>query len=1211
MTEGKGMILSARSVEEVLKQATRQQREAADPKASVWVGASAGTGKTKVLTDRVLTLLLSGMMPDRLLCLTFTKAAAAEMSNRLASRLAEWATAQESDLREALQGLLGEEPSRSQMQIARQLFARVLDTPGGMKIQTIHAFCQSLLGRFPLEAGVAPNFQVLDDARAEELLQDAIGRVLSGQSLLSSEEVSACLAALISYTQEESFRDLLKNLLSERARLARLLRITNGLEGLRQRVFEVLDVDPQLSESALLQLFCSEERVPRTRLEACASALEAGGKTDKTRAESLRKWLSAPEERRANLYDSYRSVFLTADGEARAERTMASKGAREAMPDVLEELYDLASALLRFEDQRRAVISGHATLALLTLGEAILGNYEKSKQALSLLDYDDLILKTRDLFAGGAAAWVMFKLDGGLDHILIDEAQDTNPEQWEVIRALCEEFFAGEGRERNIPPEPETGGLLEELPRTVFVVGDAKQSIYSFQRADPDVFEQMQREFQARVESAAELWKRVNLAVSFRSTAAVLSAVDDIFAEEPASEGVLFAEDRLHHQPKRLGEAGQVEVWPLVQSAKDPAEEPWALPLERSKEFSARARLASILAKRIYGWTRDPQRGDDPDCQLHSKGRRIEPGDVLILVRRRNAFVDELIRELKELGVPVAGIDRMQLSQQISVMDLLALGRFLLLPDDDLTLAEVLKSPLIGWDDELLFQLAHGRGKGITLWSRLRDAVHKPPEATDRQQRGEIERAYAFLMELLSLADQVPPFELYARVLGPLKGRERLLARLGPDAGDPLEEFVSLTLQYEQEDTPSLQGFLNWLDTRDVEIKRDLEQGSNAVRIMTVHGSKGLQAPVVIAPDTADMPQERGNLFWLRDEDYLPLWAPNRNLVTRPVAQEKKALGEDRMREYRRLLYVALTRAEDRLVICGWSKAEEAKELSWYGLCYNALADSCESISFSFPEDPASAWEGEGLLRRVEQTLSVEPVSQTVAQDPSGQQQIRLPVWADKPPAAEPVPPKPLVPSQPLEDEPAVRSPLLRGGERAQPVRGARLRAFQRGRLVHRLLQSLPDIDQDRWEQTALRFLSSPLHGLDAEEAMALSRETLQVLRHPDFAEFFGPDSRAEVPLTGLVYQEDGRVDVISGQVDRLLVQPDRVVVLDFKTNRPPPQQAGDVQPVYLRQLALYKRVLMDLYPGRRIECCLVWTDETRIMPIPDDLMTPFLSGTR
>ena len=1205
------MTLSVQSVEEALEQATRQQREAADPKASVWVGASAGTGKTKVLTDRVLTLLLSDIMPDRLLCLTFTKAAAAEMSNRLASKLSEWATAHENDLKEALQRLLGEEPSRLQVHIARQLFARVLDTPGGMRIQTIHAFCQSLLGRFPLEAGVAPNFQVLDDVRAEDLLQNATSKVLSGQSGLSLDEVSDCLATLISYTQEESFRDLLKNLLSERARLARLLRITNGLSGLRQRVFDVLDVDSEISESALLQLFCSKERVQTIRLEACAAALESGGKTDRTRGESLRKWLSAPEEKRCNLYDSYRSVFLTKDGEPRAERTMASKGAREAMSNVLEELYDLASALLRFEDQRKAVISGHATLALLTLGDAILGDYEKSKQALSLLDYDDLILKTRDLFAGGAAAWVMFKLDGGLDHILIDEAQDTNPEQWEVIRALCEEFFAGKGRERNAPHEPEKEELFEELPRTIFVVGDAKQSIFSFRRADPDVFERMQREFQARVEGVGELWKRVNLAVSFRSTAAVLSAVDDIFAEGPASEGVLFSEDRLHHQPKRLGEAGQVEVWPLVQSARDLTEEPWTLPLERSREFSARARLATILARRIYGWTRDPQRTEDSDCQLLSKGRRIEPGDILILVRHRNAFVDELIREMKELGVPVAGIDRMQLSRQISVMDLLSLGRFLLLPDDDLTLAEVLKSPLVGWDDELLFQLAHKRGKEVTLWSRLRDAVHKPLKATDQQQRGEIESAYAFLMELLSLADQVPPFELYARVLGPLKGRERILARLGPDAGDPLEEFVSLTLQYEQEDTPSLQGFLNWFDTRDVEIKRDLEQGSNAVRIMTVHGSKGLQAPVVIVPDTTDIPRKESNLFWLRDEDYLPFWTPNRSLVTRLVAQERKALGEDRMCEYRRLLYVALTRAEDRLVICGWNKADKANDLSWYSLCFSALVGSCETVNFSFPEDPAGAWEGEGLLRTSEQTLTVIPVRKDAVPEQPEQEQGRLPGWAGKSPVAEPVPPRPLVPSLPLESEPAVRSPLLRGGGKTRLVRGGRLRAFQRGRLVHRLLQSLPDIEPDKWEQTARRFLSSPLHGLDEEEAIALSRETLQILKHPDFAEFFGPDSRAEVTLTGLVHQEGGRVDVISGQVDRLLVRPDRVVVLDFKTNRAPPQRTEDVQVAYLRQLALYKRVLMDLYPGRRIECCLVWTDETRVMPIPDDLLAPFLRGTQ
>lgn len=1192
------------STQQITAQATAAQRRASDPGASVWVGASAGTGKTRVLKDRLLRLLLSGARAQGVLCLTFTKAAAAEMMTRLSNSLTAWTTAPDDELRDELRDLLGQEPEAAQMKTARTLFAQVLDSPGGIKVQTIHAFCQSVLARFPLEAKIAPSFRVLEEAEAQQLLRQATGRVLSGTSQLAPEVLLDCLDKITPLAEDTTFQELLQKLLSERGRLSRLpeqpeelkkhvflqlefmLHMTSHREAVEKENFTAAILRPDCCETTLLHQFCSLDEATLDNLNVAIFALGSAyaKKTDEDRARILRDWRAAPSpERRSVLYEHYCQAFLTKEGRPRA-RLVTKDLLRQARS--FEGIYgdftmqkkarglsgilnDLAHDLMQFEERRKSRRIAEATFALLTVGRAILDDYRAAKAKQGGLDYDDLILKTRDLLdKSGAAAWVMYKLDGGLDHILVDEAQDTNPEQWAVIRLLCEEFFAGAGAKDG------------DAARTVFVVGDAKQSIYSFQRADPDVFEQMQQDFQARVAQAGQRWEKVDLSVSFRSTAAVLSAVDDVFTAHP--KGVLFSEDKIHHHPQRVGQAGQVEIWPLVeQDERDKT----ALPLEQGEDLSAPVRLAQILAQRIWHWTRDPAGRDDPDCQLPSQGRRMEPGDILVLVRKRTGdFITALIRELKNRGVPVAGVDRMVLTQQIAVMDLLSLGRFLLMPDDDLSLAEVLKSPLIGWEDDLLFDLAHDRQQ--SLWARLRDWAQKPPQQSDQDSFSE---SYDFLNKLLNRVDQIPPFEFYAWVLGPLGGRRKILARLGPEAADPLEEFLTLALDYERTATPSLQGFLHWLGARDdVEIKRELEQAGGNVRIMTVHGAKGLEAPVILIPDAADTPVSReGSLFWELDK---PLWAKG-NLQTETIRYLKNVRKSKDLDEYRRLLYVALTRAGDRLVICGCQKTKEVSEDSWYHLCYSALEKSSQKVVFDYPEDPAGPWSGEGLLRQ-------EP--QAVAPQGSGRSAVAVtepvtpPPWVTCPPPDDPAPPRPLAPSRPVHGT-VVRSPLLRGQDHG---------VFQRGNLIHRLLQDLPELSPSRWEEAALAFLAPHC---DVPAAQALFQEVRAVLRHPDFAPLFGPNSRAEVPLTGLVHHAGEAVDVVSGRVDRLLVEPARVVVVDFKTNHTSPERPEDTPTPYRRQLALYQKILADIYPDRPVDCCLLWTEGPQMMPIPDALLRPFV----
>ncbi|MEE8622959.1 MAG: double-strand break repair helicase AddA [Alphaproteobacteria bacterium] len=1144
------------------------QRPAANPEASVWVAASAGTGKTKVLVDRVLSLMLHGTRPERLLCLTFTKAAAAEMANRIHERLGRWATFGEDALAKDLAGLTGKSPDAGARGRARGLFAEVLDVPGGMKIQTIHAFCQSLLRRFPVEAAIAPHFQVMDERTAAEMLQGAREEVLVRARRADEDDgpdaaLAAALAEATGHVHADAFAELMAELAGERGRLKRLIARFDGIDGLIAAVRELLGVTEGEDDASIVAAACEDTALDGRSLRAAAAALTQGSTTDRERGAALGRWLAEPESRAGDFGD-YVEIYLTKEGNPR--QALITRQAAAAAPGAEEALRAEAEGLIQVAEKRKAVAVAAATAAALTLGAGLLEAYRNHKAARGLLDYDDLILMTRDLLRRpGTAPWVLFKLDGGLDHILVDEAQDTNPEQWEVIAALAEEFFAGLG--------------ARDAVRTVFAVGDAKQSIYSFQRADPAAFERMRAHFSERVKAAGEKWRNLDLDISFRSTAAVLGAVDAIFSRDEARDGVGPHAHAIEHRTHRLGQAGLVELWPAAEPGPPPAAEPWQPPVTPEPGDSPRARLAALIARTIGKWIEQRE-------MLESKGRPVRPGDIMVLVRRRSGFVEELVRALKQLEVPVAGVDRMVLTDQLPVMDLVALGRFLLLPEDDLTLATVLRGPLIGLDDEQLFELAHGRGEA-SLWQAL-----KRKAGAARAKDSSYRKAHGYLAELLARVDYLRPFELYAEVLNARGGREKLLRRLGPEADDPLDEFLALALAFERVNAPSLQGFLHWVEAGRAEIKRDLEQSErDEVRIMTVHGAKGLQAPIVFLPDTVAAPVMGPRLLWVERRDGelpLPLWPPRRAHEEEVCAAARVNANRLRDQEYRRLFYVALTRAEDRLYICGWRTRNTPPDGCWYNLARAGLEDIAAKVAFDFSGLLANGWKGPGL--RVVHAQGAEAEAAEGVSPRAGRR--ALPRWARCPAPADPTPPRPLAPSRPEAlapgGEPALRSPI-------GPDEGER---FLRGRLIHRLLQSLPDLAPGARDEACRRYLARPVFALSAEDQAEIAAETLKVLEDPGFAPLFGPDSRAEVPVTGAV---NGHV--LSGQIDRLVVGDAEVVIVDYKTNRPPPRTQAEVPEIYMRQMAAYRAAIEQIYPDRSVTCALLWTDGPKLMALQPEVL--------
>ena len=1140
--------------------ANRTQLEASDPEVSAFVAASAGSGKTKLLTDRLLRLMLSdGVRPERIQCLTFTKAAAAEMSLRLQRLLGEWVTLDDAALDRKLNDLALTATPKLRGR-ARALFADVLDLPGGMRIGTIHAFCQSLLRRFPLEARLSPHFQLVDDRDAEDALTEARESMLAGAE---DGNLAATLELLAGLTTVSQFGDRVGDLLQDRERLNTALTHPD-LEAGQRRVLGVTSNN----ETEILSQAVNWQDEPELR-DAAQIVSDWGAKTAKDRAGEMLGWLSLETEDRADNWDAWRKLFLTADGEVRKSGGFVSKAVTDRYPDLADIFGREGRRILEIHERIRALKVAEISAALIRLARPVVDTYGAHKERSGLLDYADLIVRTAGLLLDPGAAWVLYKLDGGLDHLLLDEVQDIAPQQWEIAHSLTDEFFAGLG--------------ARDQRRTVFAVGDRKQSIYGFQGADVATFETSRGRIEKRVHDAGETFRDLTLDVSFRSTRPVLDLVDAVFTDEKARLGVVGDGEVLTHLADRAAHAGAVELWPLAPRQVDAVADP-AAPAEANRTTTDERQM---LADRIADWIQASTNGA---VMLESQGRAMRPGDIMILVRGREArrgggaFIGLLVRALKARNVPVAGQDRMVLTEQPAVADLLALAEALLLPDDDLTFACVLTSPLGGLNDNDLMALA------IDRRGSLADALR-----TRADENPAWRRAWDFFATLLSRVDYAAPYALFAEALGALGGRARLFARLGPEAAEPVAELLNAALTYSAIHPPSLQGFLHWIRRSGAEVKREAEAAGDLVRIMTVHGAKGLQAPVVIVPDTVSMPPDGQTVFWQTDPagfGPVPLWSPNRDLRAAAIDRAREVAARRRAEEHNRLLYVALTRAEDRLIVCGWSARTAPNEACWYSLVQRGMAmlphervpfgEWGEALRLASPQnaDPVTG-------RSAAAGAAVPPMPSWIGQSPD---------WRAAPAPAEPPRPQPLAPSRPdgveLGTVPAAASPLSeRMGE------GDR---FLRGQLIHGLLQHLPELPVAERAAAARRYLDRPGNGLPAGSAASVVAEILRILDHPELAPLFGPGSKAEVPLTGVV---EGHV--VGGLVDRLAVLPDRVLLADFKTNRKPPDSADETPVLYLRQMALYRAVLREIFPDRRIVCALVWTRDARVAILADEILDP------
>jgi ATP-dependent helicase/nuclease subunit A len=1129
------------------------QLAAVAPDRTVWLSASAGTGKTQVLTSRVLRLLLEpGVEPDQILCLTFTKAGAAEMATRIGEKLADWVRMEQTVLATHLQAI-GARFDPATLARARSRFAAVLDCPGGgLRIGTIHAFAQWLLSAFPEEAGLRPGSRAMEDRDRDLLVRDVLVDLLvRAQDSGDSGFIDALAALSLRMGEGDLTRFLL------RCAAAHALWTGPGAwqSPLRPRLNQLVGL-PADADHGLLAACFADARFPVAALGRCCDALRQWGtKTADGMLAPIMDWLAASPDDRATTVAALTKALFTAEGEAKHRKNL-----EKIDPTYTDHAAVVSEALHEAGELLRALALVDLAEPALAIGRRFALAWDEAKTREGFIDFDDQIRAAAALLTERAPAdWIRFKLDRRFDHVLVDEAQDTNARQWDIVLdGITGDFRSGLGKSDD-----------SDMARTLFVVGDYKQAIFGFQGTSPENFEaakqRVARELRGLAQAADDPARNLvdlGLGRSFRSAQPILSFVDAAIAEIGPDRFGLPSPPEPH-----LGHAiaGVVCLWQPVGLAveqdaddlPDPGgEDTWLSKPDRE--------LAGRIARQVRLWL------ENGYGLAKGRARRATPGDIMVLVRKRGALAALIVARLHAEGVPVAGVDRLRLGAPLAVKDLIAALRFCVQSGDDLNLANLLVSPLLGWSQEDL--LAHGyRPAGVRLWDHLR-ATENP--ATHRTM--------TMLRDLLARADFIAPAALLAWILvGPWQGRRALIARLGEEAGDPIDELVNAAMAHAASHVPGLAGFLHWFGGGDGDVKREAGGHSDLVRVMTVHGSKGLQAPIVILADaTADPERGLPPVIALDDDDGRMVPLPPLRKEEKParVREAELAVRKSDREEHWRLLYVAMTRAEEGLYITGALGPRDkgaVPDESWFGALSQVMPDEADRPDFIWSR--RQQWGAPAPVPPADP--AVAPADAIVVPD-----DLRQPI------GPEPRPLRPLAPSA-LGEDAAPAAPT-------RPGPGARA-AARRGTVLHRLLERLPDVAPDARAAAAQRWLARMAGDLDDADRADLARAALAVLDHPDWATVFGPGSLAEVPVAALVGTR-----MVSGTIDRLLITPDAVRIVDFKTDRRPPERIEAIAPAYLRQMAAYVAALQVIHPGRRIEAALLYTTGPRLFALPAALIS-------
>ena len=1126
------------------QKAFHDQRQASDPQASAWVSASAGTGKTKVLTDRVLRLLLDGTKVSTILCLTYTKAAASEMVNRILERMLAWVVNGQEFLEKDLMQLLGVAPAKADIVRARQLFFQVLDDPIGLQASTMHSFCQSLLERFPLEAGISPGFQVMEETEAKLLVKQALEDTLQEIRETARPDLRQALHQVTSQYSWSAFIDMMgmlrqnnrffHQLLDEHQNVENVVNILKHQEGIEN-----------LGDSELIRQEFYKKTKERLKKHGIRSDFSISKTTFGKTVEKIQEWVARASGTSHHL-QQYVAIFLTKEETPRKELEKIDANSAEGAF-----IHSEIQACVQYLSVIRAEQWIGKISNLLVIYQHFDTHYQLIKRRNLSLDYQDLVrLVSRFLLSTQNVSWVLYKLDNHINHVLLDEAQDSNSEQWQMIETLVQEFFAGRGQRQD--------------NRTVFAVGDVKQSIYGFLQAEPAEFLKANHRFHQYTQQAAKKWRNVDLDISFRSTKAILEVVDAVFTQPQSlmqQQGF-----KINHIPNRQEAGGIVELWPMLQSKN---------PLNGAE--NADIVLAQAIARRIKKMLSGEM--------LASQGRPIQARDIMILVQRRKPLTSILLNALRQQEVPVAGVDRLALKENMGINDLVAIGKFCLLPQDDFNLAIVLKGPLGRLTEEDLLDLCHGRSS--SLWQNLKQKKRDHPP---------YQPIHEMLLSLLSTVDYQRPYHFYINILDHLGMRSKLLAELGTDIHEAIDEFLHLALNFEEQGIGTLQEFIDHLEESDAEIKRDLEQPIlDHVRLMTIHGAKGLQAPIVFLAQTLFVNNLSSQIFWDDQKPCpLPIMVPGKGQNTEWQNRVREKMDAKILEEQERLLYVAMTRAEDRLYIGGSMTTTKSRK-NWHDFIRSGM----EKIASSFDLSQSDAdWPASGLGLRIDCPQTIPLLAKA---PPAPVLANSLPVWWKKPIVERNSPVATMLPSG--EQQSHLISPLSEDGKQS---------VYLRGQIIHQLLQMAEQQPPADFQETAKQFLARAVFALPIRQQQEILQHINSLLGSPLWQSLRMAENLYEAPIQGFIPKKSGERVHITGRIDRLAIFDKEIWIMDYKTHHALPRSIADVPAEYFRQMAIYRSLISqiyppDIYPPSQIRCFLLWTAKPLLMELENDLLNTYI----
>jgi ATP-dependent helicase/nuclease subunit A len=1128
-----------------IKDIIATQQRASDISQSVWVSASAGSGKTTVLTNRLIVLLLNNIQPSKILCITFTKNAAAEMRNRINEKLSEWILFSDEKLKNSVETLIGKTPNEATLQNARTLFAKILDNADELKILTIHAFCQQIMKRFPFEAGIIPNFEIADERLEKEFLLEATKDLLTKKTL--EPRLQKAIKKIAIQTNQKNFNELLSELLNNRNKLIHLKQFFGGESNIIDAIYKTLGLNLKDTEEKIFKEFLEYNSLNKQEFEKIYETIQRiGTLKDKQKYEILKQWANQPEKRREN-FKEYKNIFITQRKKEKKEKLITDKPKR-LCPQSNEILLQEQNRIYQFVETLKSLKIAELTKSLLILSYEILQKYSFLKLERGILDYNDLIIKTKDLLSDNTnSQWVSFKLDEGIHHILVDEAQDTSPYQWNIIKAIVDEFFQ-----------------QENCDKTILVVGDEKQSIFSFQGADPKAFAFMHNHYKQLCQDSNNCFETIPFVNSFRSLSAILQLVDKIFEPEDMRKAISqLVKEPIKHNPLRIG-LGKIEVWPLISKEKEDKskEFTWQLPFQSKIKISNIEKLAKLIAEKIQAWIKNKKIILDKKT---GEKRLLRYSDIMILLRKRGRFADFLIKALNKKNIPVSGIDRLKLTENIIIKDLIALGNFILFPEDNLNLANIIKSPIIGLNEDDLFNLC-AQNK-ISLWQTIK-------------QNPQYKKTKDYLEEIIEKSKLLTPYELFVYILDIKNGRDKIINRFTETAHDLLNEFLNLLKAFEKNHIPSLNNFMNYLKIAPITIKRDMEQTLNEVRVMTTHGAKGLQAPIIFLPDSyhsnIDVTTNKNKIYWLKDlnNNYeLPFWNGEQENNNEFILKLKEEWTKECKNEYLRLLYVALTRAENELYICGWCLTNPYKG-NWYNLILDIAAKSGIEKKFDFESESSGYIIGE---------------DDEFASDLHKQESEYLPKKQDK--ETDRILQN-LIPCKKEKESTKIIHPSEFYSHRDRDSSPAdSSEAIIQGQAAHKLLEILPQIKLEEREQVLDYYLHNSFNKLKPAIQEKIRNNILKILN--EFKDLFVEESRSEVPIAGYIDNQ-----IVSGQIDRLIIKNDKIMIVDYKNSRKFFKNENEIPEEYKKQLWLYKELTAQIYPAKEIECYILWTNFCKLSRI-------------